>query len=88
MTEGEKVTVSGLLSILFLAVPAFLFHTAPRFAGSLAGGIFGIAAALLFGLLLVYSAAKRLPWVKERTTNYFSIGAVLTFHVYAGAVVT
>lgn len=86
MTESEKVTVGGLLSALGLIVPTFLFHTAPRFAGSLTGGLFGIAAALLFALLLLYSAVKRLPWVKERTKDFFSIGAVLTFHVYAGAV--
>lgn len=86
MTEGEKITVGGLLGVLALTVPAFLFHTAPRFAGSLTGGLFGIAAALLFVLLLIYSAVKRLPWVKERTKNYFSVGAVLTFHVYAGAI--
>lgn len=86
MTESEKVTVGGLLSALALIVPAFLFHVAPRFPGSLTGGVFGIAAALLFLLLLLYSAAKRLPWVKERTKEYVSIGAVLTFHVYAGAV--
>lgn len=86
MTEREKITVGGLLSVLVLAVPAFLFHTAPRFAGSLTGGLFGIAAALLFVLLLIYSAVKRLPWLKERTKDYFSVGAVLTFHVYVGAI--
>lgn len=86
MTESEKVTVGGLLSALVLIVPAFLFHVAPRFPGSLTGGVFGIAAALLFLLLLLYSALKRLPWVKERTKDFLSIGAVLTFHVYAGTV--
>mgnify|MGYP005992967063 CR=1 FL=1 len=86
MTEGEKITVGGLLGVLALTVPAFLFHTAPRFAGSLTGGLFGIAAALLFVLLLIYSAVKRLPWVKERTKNYFSVGAVSTKNIYAGAI--
>lgn len=86
MTEGEKVTVGGLLSALVLIVPAFLFHVAPRFPGSLTGTAFGIAAALLFLLLLLYSAVKRLPWVKDRTKEYVSIGAVLTFHVYAGTI--
>ena len=85
MTESEKITVGGLISALVLILPAFLFHTAPRFAGSLTGGLFGIAAALLFILLLLYSAVKRLRWVKERTKDFFSVGAVLTFHVYAGA---
>lgn len=86
MTEGEKVTVGGLLSALVLIVPVFLIHTAPRFPGSLTGGLIGIAAALLFVLLLAYTAAKRLPWIKDRTKGLVSIGAVLTFHVYAGAI--
>lgn len=84
MTESEKVIVGGLLSALVLIVPAFLFHDAPRFPGSLAGGVLGIAAATLFLLLLFYSAVKRLPWVEKRTKKHFSTGAVLTFHVYAG----
>jgi ABC-type transport system involved in cytochrome c biogenesis permease subunit len=86
VTESEKVIVGGLLSALALLVPVFLFHVAPRFPGSLAGGLFGTAAALLFLLLLLYSAIKRLPWVKERTKAFISIGAVLAFHVYAGTV--
>jgi len=85
VTESEKVIVGGLLSALVLIVPAFLFHDAPRFPGSLAGGMLGIASATLFLLLLFYSAVKRLPWVEERTKKHFSTGAVLTFHVYAGA---
>lgn len=86
MTETEKVTVGGLLSALVLLVPTFLFHVAPRFPGSLTGGLFGIAAALLFLLLLVYLVVKRLPWLEERTKAYLSASAFLTFHVYAGTV--
>lgn len=84
MTETEKVTVGGLLSALVLIVPAFLFHVAPRFPGSLMGSAFGIVAALLFLLLLVHSAVKRIAWFTERTKTFLSRGAVLTFHVYAG----
>ena len=86
MTETEKVTVGALLSALALLVPAFLLHSAPRFPGSLAGGLFGIAAALLFVLLLVYSIVKRQAWVKERTQRLVSLGGLLSFHVYAGAI--
>lgn len=74
------------MTALVLIVPAFLFHVAPRFPGSLAGGVTGIAAALLFVSLLSYWIAKRIPWVKERTKNTVSVGALLTFHVYAGAI--
>lgn len=86
MTEAEKVTIGGLLSAIVLIVPAFLVHSAPGFPGSLTGSLFGIAAAALFLLLLAYSAAKHLPWIKERAERYLSIGAILTFHVYAGAI--
>jgi len=85
MTESEKVTVGGLLSALVLIVPAFLFHVAPGFPGSLAGSLFGIAAAALFLLLLLYTAVKRVPWIKDRTQRFMPVGALLTFHVYAGA---
>lgn len=86
MTETEKITVGGLICALALIVPAFLFHSAPRFPGSLAGGMFGIAAALLFLLLLSYTAVKRQPWIKERTKGFISLGSFLSFHVYAGAI--
>jgi hypothetical protein len=86
MTESEKVLVGGMLSALVLIVPGFLFHVAPRFPGSLTGGMFGLIAALLFVLLLLYSAVKRLPRVREYTKEYVSIGAFLSFHVYAGAI--
>ena len=86
MAEGEKVAVGGVVSALVLFVPLSLFHVAPRFAGSLVGGLFGVAAAILFLLLLVYTAVKRLPWVKARMTAVGSVSAILTFHVYAGAV--
>ena len=86
MTEAERVIVGGLLSVLAIIVPGFLVHADPRFAGSLAGGMFGIAAATLFVLLLGYSAVKRQSWLKKRTTEMFSVSALLSFHVYAGAV--
>ena len=86
MAEDEKVAVGGLVSALVLLLPLSLFHVAPRFAGSLAGGLFGIAAAILFLLLLFYTAVKRLPWVKAKLKTIASVSSILTFHVYAGAV--
>jgi hypothetical protein len=81
MTETEKITVGGLVSVLTLIVPGFLIHSAPRFPGSLAGSMFGIAAALLFLLLLSYTAVKRQAWIKERTKGSISLGALMGFHV-------
>ncbi|MDN3563876.1 hypothetical protein ACFQY5_38325 [Paeniroseomonas aquatica] len=82
MGEKERLSVSTLLIGVALFAPGFLLHVAPRFPGSLAGGLLGIAGALLFVLLLAYSLAKRIPWLKQRT----SLRGVLSFHVYAGAV--
>jgi len=86
MTRSEKVIVEGLLSALALTAPAFLFHSAPRFPGSLPGSVLGIAAALLFVALLTYTLVKRQGRVKALVTGRVSLGQVLTFHVYAGAV--
>lgn len=82
MGEKERLVVETLLTMVALFVPGFLLHAAPRFPGSLAGGLLGILGALLFVLLLAYTLAKRIPWLKRRT----SLRAMLSFHVYAGAV--
>ncbi|MFD3263861.1 hypothetical protein [Phenylobacterium ferrooxidans] len=86
MTRSEKVIVEGLLSAMALTAPAFLFHSAPRFPGSLPGSVLGIAAALLFVALLTYTLVKRQGRVKALVTGRVSLGQVLTFHVYAGAI--
>lgn len=82
MGEKERLTVGALLTGVAVFVPGFLLHTAPRFPGSLAGGLLGIGGAALFVALLAYTAVKRIPWLNQR----LPIGAMLSFHVYAGAV--
>lgn len=82
MGEKERLSVSTLLIAVALFAPGFLLHAAPRFPGSLAGGLLGIAGALLFVLLLAYTLAKRIPWIKKHA----SLRTMLSFHVYAGAV--
>ncbi len=82
MGEKERLAIGALLTMVALFVPGFLLHAAPRFPGSLAGGLLGITGALLIILLLTYTLAKRIPWVKRHA----SLRAILTFHVYAGAV--
>jgi len=82
MGEKERLAVGTLLTMVALFVPGFLLHAAPRFPGSLVGGLLGIAGSLMFILLLVYTMAKRIPWMKQHT----SLRAMLSFHVYGGAV--
>lgn len=82
MGERERRAVGTLLTMVALFVPGFLLHTAPRFPGSLAGGLLGIAGALAFLLLLAYSLAKHMTLLSRHT----SLRAMLSFHVYAGAI--
>lgn len=81
MSVRERLAVTLLVTMAALFLPGYLLHAAPRFPGSLAGGVLGIAGALLFVLLLVYSLAKRVPAPRKRAR----LGAVLSFHAYAGA---
>lgn len=82
MNRTERVAVGMLLAVVALFAPGFLLHAAPRSPGSLVGGLLGIAGASAMVLLLAYSLAKRVPWLKRRA----ALGGVLSFHVYAGAV--
>ncbi len=83
VSETEKLTVGALVSALALIVPGFLLHVAPRFPGSLVGGLIGIAGAVMLVLLLVYSLVKRSAWMKQRVTKQAPLRRVLSFHVYA-----
>lgn len=86
MSETEKLTIGALVSVLALIVPGFLLHAAPRFPGSLAGSLIGIAGAVLLLLLLAYSAVRRSAWVNARVAKHASLRALLSFHVYAGVI--
>jgi hypothetical protein len=84
MSQTERHIVEVVLAVLLFLVPAFLLHTAPRFAGSLAGFVLGVSAASLMLLLLIYPLAKYSTWLKPRITRWVSLRALLAFHVYAG----
>ena len=82
MSARERLAVSLLVAMVALFAPGFLLHAAPRFPGSLAEGSLGIGGAVGMLLLLAYSLAKRVPLLRRRA----ALGAMLSFHVYAGAV--
>lgn len=88
MSETERLTAGIVFTAILLLAPAFLFHTAPEFPGSLTGGILGIAAAACMLLLLVYPLAKHVLWIRNGIGRLASLRALLSFHVYAGVLGT
>jgi hypothetical protein len=84
MKERERVVVTGVLSVLLLGWLGFLVHRSPRFAGSGAGAVFGIAGAVLMLVPLAYPIAKRIPYLQARITRHVSLQSLLAVHVYTG----
>tara|TARA_E500000318_G_scaffold14854_8_gene15313 strand:- start:168676 stop:169428 length:753 start_codon:yes stop_codon:yes gene_type:complete len=84
MHERQKIIVSGLITLLLVLTMGFFVHRDPRFAGSLTGGLLGVAAASLMLVPLLYLFVKRIPWLKRRVTPYVSMRTFLTVHIYAG----
>ncbi|MCK6452699.1 MAG: iron reductase [Alphaproteobacteria bacterium] len=80
MREHERLIVGGLVSLLLILTPGFLIHVDPRFAGSLAGGALGIAAAVMMIATIAYPLFKRIEWLRRRA----SMRVVLQVHVIAG----
>lgn len=84
MSDRERLIVDVVLAALLLLVPAFLLHSAPRFAGSLAGFALGASAAALMLLLLIYPLTKYSRSLKTLVTRLISMRTLLGVHVYAG----
>ncbi|MBG8555767.1 hypothetical protein [Hymenobacter guriensis] len=83
--KNERALMIALLVLQLVLWLGFLFHRAPRFAGSLPGGVLGILGALLLLVPpLLYSAVKRIEAVKQLVTKRVSLGTLLTWHVYTG----
>jgi hypothetical protein len=86
MKGTERFIVGGLFTMLLFLVLAFVFHTSPRFAGSLAGFALGVAAATLMLTLLVYPLAKYSFAPGSRIRQFISLNSLLAFHVYAAVI--
>ena len=82
--EREGLIVTGVVCVLLLTWLGFLVHRSPRFPGSGAGAVFGIAGALLMLVPLAYPIVKRIPSIRDRVTAHFSMQSLLALHVYAG----
>ena len=84
MKERERIVAAGVFAVLIFAWLGFVVHSDPRFAGSGAGAVFGIAGAVLMLVPLAYPAVKRIPFLSARITPYVSLQTWMTLHVYAG----
>jgi hypothetical protein len=84
MNEHEKIISSALLLLLFLAWFAFLVHEDPRFAGSAAGGLFGVVGASLILVPYLYLVVKRVPALRRWWSRRMTLSTFLEIHIYAG----
>ena len=84
MKEREGLIVTGTVGLLLLAWLGFLLHRSPRFPGSGAGAVFGIAGAVLMLVPLAYSIVKRMPFLHARITPHIALQSLMTLHVYTG----
>jgi hypothetical protein len=84
MKERERLVVSGLVVLMLVLWLGFLAHRSPRFAGSLAGGVLGVSAAVLMLVPLAYLIIKRIGLLKSLVTKHVSVRTLLVWHIYAG----
>ena len=84
MKESERVVVTGLVVLLLILWLGFLIHRDPRFAGSLWGGLFGVAGASLMLVPLAYMIVKRVSPLRKILTGLISMRTLLAWHIYAG----
>jgi hypothetical protein len=86
MGDREEFIGTSLVVLLFLIWADFVFFDAPDFAGSLAGGIFGITGALLMLAPLLYSVIKRIKPIRTAVTRHVSMKRLLAWHIYTGLI--
>lgn len=85
MNQGDRAIVTSMILLLLVLWGGFLIHRSPDFAGSTAGGFFGVAGATLMLLAsLPYTVVRRIVPVRRATTPHLSMRTLLTLHVYLG----
>jgi len=78
--------MGGLTLLMLLLWVGFVVHRSPRFAGSLLGHSIGIAGASLMLVPLLYSAIKRVAYLKRFVTPVIPMRTLLAWHIYAGII--
>lgn len=82
----ERLVMTTMIVLLLVLWAGFLVHRAPRFPGSLTGGMLAVSGALLMiTFSIAYSAVKRVPWLRAKVTKRITMADLLTWHVYTGA---
>jgi uncharacterized membrane protein YsdA (DUF1294 family) len=84
MRERGVLLMRLLFAFLILFPLGFVIHVSPRFPGSLAGSMVGIAAALLMLVPLLHVAARRIAPVGRWLDRRISKRTLLSIHIYAG----
>jgi len=84
MKEKERLIVGGLVALMLILWLGFPFHHSPRFAGSLWGGMLGVAGAVLMLVPLAYMVVKRNKRLKKFVSQWVSMRTLLAWHIYAG----
>jgi hypothetical protein len=84
MRERSDMVVGLLVAFLLLFPLGYVLHVAPRFPGSLAGGVIGIVAAVLMLLTLPYVVVKHVKAADRWLGRFVSKPTLLALHVYAG----
>ena len=87
MRDPDRTVVTFLVLLMLSVWLGFFLHRAPRFAGSLYGGLLGMGGVILMLLpLAVYSLAKRVPFFKHLITGWVPLKTLLTAHIYTALV--
>lgn len=86
MQSRDRSVAVSIFFVLLVFWLGFLVHRSPRFAGSAWGGFFGVTAALLMLVPLVYTLVKRIAPLRRQFTQRFSFRSLLEAHVYLGLI--
>lgn len=84
MRERGDILVGLMVAFILLFPLGYLIHVSSRFPGSLAGGIIGIAAAVLMVLTLPYVLVKHFRWAANASSRFITKPTLLAVHIYAG----
>lgn len=84
MNKHDGRSATGLVFLMLVLWLGFLVHRTSWFAGSLQGGLLGIAGAVLMLVPLAYLVVKRVRPLKRLVTKRVSMRTLLTWHIYAG----